>query len=119
MTVGCKAFRNRYDVRVMNEQRNVRITWPVEASEHGRPMLWFGSWLTGDSGEEAGWFYSGRGGESADYAVPQSATGIRIRRWPNEGFDAEYADVLAISEPELRPGTLDFDRRQEHSLLRE
>jgi len=103
----------------MNEQRNVRIAWPIEASEHGRPMLWFGSWLTGDSGEEAGWFYSGRGGHADSYAVPPEATGIRIRRWPNEGFDAEYADVLAITEPDLAPGALDFDRRQPYSLLQE
>jgi hypothetical protein len=51
--------------------------------------------------------------------VPDGATGIRIRRWPNEGFDAEYADVLAITEPEVSPERLEFDRRQEHSLLRE
>jgi hypothetical protein len=103
----------------VNGQPTIRITWPVEQSEHGRPMLWFGSWLTGNAGEEAGWFYSGRGGESGCYTVPDGATGIRIRRWPNEGFDAEYADVLAITEPEVSPERLEFDRRQEHSLLRE
>lgn len=103
----------------MNDPRAIQITWPVEPSEHGRPMLWFGSWLTGNEGEELGWFYSGRGGESGRYAVPDGATGIRIRRWPNEGFDAEYADILAITEPQVAPETLQFDTRQQHSLLRE
>jgi hypothetical protein len=103
----------------MNEQREVQVTWPVQPSEHGRPMLWFGSWLTGDSGEEAGWFYSGRGGEAGSYEAPQHATGIRIRRWPNEGFDAEYVDILGFTDLRVVPETLDFDQKQRYSLLRE
>ncbi|MGI8926327.1 MAG: hypothetical protein ACR2HN_06735 [Tepidiformaceae bacterium] len=100
------------------ETSAITIDWPRQANEHGRPMLWFGSWLVGANGDEAGWFYSGRGGERAAYPVPGEATGIRIRRWPNEGFDAEYADVLALAEAaDLSPAALDFDTRQRYSLL--
>lgn len=98
---------------------SLRILWPALPSEHGRAMLWFGSWLTGHRGEEAGWFYSGRGGEQGVYPIPASATGVRIRRWPNEGLDAEYADVLSLSATDIAPESLDFDRRQEYSLLAE
>lgn len=81
-------------------------------------MLWFGSWLTGSAGFEGGWFYSGRGGESAEYPIPANATGVRIRRWPNEGLDAEYADVLAVDRlAELSPAALDFDAPQPFSRL--
>jgi len=98
----------------------VAIVWPVLPNEHGGRMLWFGSWLVGAEGAEAAWFYSGRGGEQGRYRVPPEATGLRIRRWPNEGFDAEYADVLDVAErPEVRPAELDFDRRQPFSLLEE
>ncbi len=97
---------------------DVEIAWPALPNEHGGRMLWFGSWLIGDGGAEAEWFYSGRGGERGRYAVPNGATGLRIRRWPNEGFDAEYADLLDLTQKaELRPATLDFDRRQPFSLL--
>jgi hypothetical protein len=96
------------------------IAWPALRNEHGGQMLWFGSWLVGDDGTEAAWFYSGRGGERGRYAVPREATGLRIRRWPNEGFDAEYADVLDVAgRPEVKPAELDFDRRQRFSLLEE
>lgn len=81
-------------------------------------MLWFGSWLTGGEGVEGEWFYSGRGGERASYTVPGRATGLRVRKWPNEGLDAEYADVLAFDGlGEVAPASLDFDTRQRFSRL--
>jgi hypothetical protein len=99
---------------------DVEIAWPALPNEHGGRMLWFGSWLVGNDGSEAEWFYSGRGGERERYPVPSQATGLRIRRWPNEGFDAEYADVLDVRQrPEVKPAELDFDRRQPFSLLEE
>ena len=88
-------------------------------NEHGRQMLWFGSWLVGDGGAEGQWFYSGRGGERGVYSVPVAVSGVRFRRWPNEGFDAEYADVLASDVPEIAPAELDFDIRQRYSMLDE
>ncbi|HLZ72216.1 MAG TPA: hypothetical protein VKV26_20110 [Dehalococcoidia bacterium] len=97
---------------------DVEIAWPALVNEHGGRMLWFGSWLVGGAGDEAAWFYSGRGGERGRYPVPQGATGLRIRRWPNEGFDAEYADVLDLRRlQKLDAEALDFDRRQPFSLL--
>jgi hypothetical protein len=98
--------------------RELRIAWPAAANEHGESMLWFGSWLVGDAGVEADWFYSGRGGELGRYAVPPSASGLRIRRWPNEGFDAEYVDVLDLAGlRDLDLAALDFDRPQPFSAL--
>jgi len=98
----------------------IDVTFPAERNEHGRPMLWFGSWLVGDAGGEAGWFYSGRGGVRNHHPIPPEATGLRIRRWPNEGFEPEYADILSLdSLRELRAGDLDFDSRQRFSLLTE
>lgn len=94
------------------------IEWPVEANEQGWDMLWFGSWLVGADGGEGGWFYSGRGGESGSYRVPSGATGLRIRRWPNEGLEPEYVDVLSLTAVrQLTPGALEFDRRQRFSRL--
>lgn len=81
-------------------------------------MLWFGSWLTGDDGSEGQWFYSGRGGESQTYAVPAWASGLRVRRWPNEGFDAEYFDLTDLeSLREVAPTPADFDEPQRFSRL--
>ena len=81
-------------------------------------MLWFGSWLSGDDGAEGAWFYSGHGGDVASYAIPAQATGLRIRRWPNEGLDAEYADILSLdSVRNVAPATLDFDAPQPFSHL--
>ncbi len=81
-------------------------------------MLWFGSWLSGSDGSEGAWFYSGHGGDAASYAVPSQAIGLRIRRWPNEGLDAEYVDVLDLSAArDLRPERLDFDAPQPFSRL--
>src|SRR5262249_14564287 len=69
---------------------SITVTWPVVENEHGWDMLWFGAWLVGNDGSEGPWFYNGRGGESSSYDVPPVATGVRFRRWPNEGLDAEY-----------------------------
>ena len=89
---------------------SITVRWPAELNEHGAPLLWFGSWLTGSTGAEGSWFYSGRGGEHAEYPIPAEATGLRIRRWPNEGLDAEYSDVIALDKlSELLPAALDFD----------
>lgn len=99
--------------------RELTVHWPKEMNEHGRQMLWFGSWLVGEAGAEGGWFYSGRGDERGVYSVPVAVSGVRIRRWPNEGFDAEYADVLAHDVPEIVPDSLDFDVRQRYSMLDE
>ncbi len=98
--------------------RRISVSWPSELNEHGRSMLWFGSWIIAGDGSEGEWFYNGRGGAREHYEVPSRAIGLRIRRWPNEGFDAEYADVLSLDGlDELTPCDLDFDRRQELSLL--
>lgn len=95
---------------------SITVRWPAELNEHGAPLLWFGSWLTGNAGFEGGWFYSGRGDECAEYSIPAEATGLRIRRWPNEGLDAEYSDVLALERlSELMPSSLDFDATQPFS----
>jgi hypothetical protein len=82
-------------------------------------MLWFASWLSGREGEEGPWFYSGRGGEADSYTVPANATGLRVRRWPNEGLDAEYADVMRTGPlAAVVAGQLDFDSPQPFSRLR-
>jgi hypothetical protein len=94
------------------------VMWPVEQNEHGERMLWAGSWLVDRDGEEGEAIYSGWGGARATYAVPATATGLRIRRWPNEGLEPEYADVLDLSGmQELRPEDLDFDAPQPFSRL--
>ena len=83
-------------------------------------MLWFGSWLIGQAGEEGGWFHSARGAGAGVFDVPAEATGIRIRKWPNDGFEAEYADVLEISGlGVISAGELDFDIRKQYSSLPE
>lgn len=97
----------------------VVVAWPAARNEHGRPMLWFGSWLVGNAGCEGNWFYSGRGGERTAMQPPPEATGIRVRRWPNEGLDAEYADILSLAGVrEIAAATLDFDAQQAYSVLR-
>ena len=97
---------------------SITVTWPRETNEHGRPMLWFGSWLSGQDGSEGAWFYSGHGGGAESYPVPPQAIGLRIRRWPNEGLDAEYADILALdSVRDIAPSSLDFDAPQPFSYL--
>jgi len=82
-------------------------------------MLWFGSWLVGDRGQEGGWFHSARGPAEGRYPVPPEATGLRIRRWPSDGLDAEYADVLRTDTAEIDAAALDFDTRQPYSVLPE
>jgi hypothetical protein len=48
--------------------------------------------------------------------VPDGATGLRVRRWPNEGLDAEYADIVRLDGlAELAPDSLDFDAPQPFS----
>jgi hypothetical protein len=93
------------------------IRWPVEQNEHGGRMLWAAAWLVGHTGEEGGAIYSGRGGEVARYAVPSTASGVRIRRWPNEGLEPEYVDVFDLNGGELHPERLDFDQPQPFSRL--
>ena len=96
----------------------ITIEWPAERNEHGRPLRWFGSWLVDDGGVEGPWFYSGHGGARQSCAMPPEAIGLRIRRWPNEGLDAEYADIVPINGVrEVHPGQLNFDVRQDFSLL--
>ncbi len=96
----------------------VTVDWARVFNEHGYPMLWFGSWLVGSDGSEGSWFYSGRGGLLDSYDIPNGATGVRIRRWPNEGFDAEYTDLVDLSHGvTIRSDELDFDTRQEFSRL--
>ena len=98
----------------------IAITFPEETNEQGRPTLWFGSWLVGESGEEAGWFHSARGGGGGVYEVPGDASGVRIRKWPNDGFEAEYADVLDLSGiGVITANELDFDIRKKYCSLPE
>jgi hypothetical protein len=95
---------------------SITVRWPKSSNEHGAPMLWFGSWLEGHDGSEGAWFYSGRGGARESYRVPDGATGLRVRRWPNEGLDAEYADIVRLDGlAELAPDSLDFDAPQPFS----
>ena len=97
---------------------DLTIVWPAEPNEHGARMLWAASWLVGTAGEEGEAIYSGRGGEQRRYAVPTAASGVRIRRWPNEGLEPEYVDVLDLAGVrELRPDRLDFDVPQPFSRL--
>lgn len=97
---------------------DLAILWPAAMNEHGERMLWAGSWLVGSAGAEGDGIYSGRGGERRRYHVPPAATGVRIRRWPNEGLEPEYVDVLDLAGvAELRPERLDFDARQPFSRL--
>ena len=43
---------------------------------------------------------------------------MRIRRWPSEGLEAEYADVLLASDPgEVWAEQLNFDTRQPFARL--
>jgi hypothetical protein len=50
--------------------------------------------------------------------VPADATGLRVRRWPNEGLDAEYVDILKLEGlGELSPESLDYDAPQPYSHL--
>jgi hypothetical protein len=98
----------------------INISFPYVLNEQGRPMIWFGSWLVGDDGSEGPWFHSDRGGAEVRVEAPAGVTGLRIRRWPNDGFDAEYADILDLSTAaNLDASTLEYDQRQKFSLLAE
>ena len=89
------------------------LHWPALMNEEGFGLLWFGSWIVNDEGVEGEWFYSGRGGETQTTGIPTEAIGVRIRRWPSEGLEAEYADVLLASDPgEVWTEQLNFDTRQ-------
>jgi hypothetical protein len=99
---------------------SIAITFPEEINEQGRPMLWFGSWLVGGEGQEGAWFHSGRGAGAGVYDVHAEATGLRIRKWPNDGFEAEYADVLDLSSiGVITADELDFDIRKKYCSLPE
>jgi len=83
-------------------------------------MIWFASWLVDDDGGEGGWVHSARGAARLEVSVPSDATGLRVRRWPSDGFDAEYADLTDLgSVNHIDAGALDFDVRQRFSLLAE
>jgi hypothetical protein len=99
---------------------DISISFPYVLNEQGRPMIWFGSWLVGDDGTEGPWFHSDRGSADVRVSPPAGATGLRIRRWPNDGFDAEYADILDLSTTvDIDANELDYDSRQRFSLLAE
>lgn len=93
------------------------ITWPEITNERSVPMLWLGAWLLGPDGEEGDWFHSGRGAAVTEHEVPFGVTGVRIRRWPNEGLAPEYADVIPVPQSELAAESVLFDRRQPFSAL--
>ena len=95
----------------------VCIDWPDLLNEHGDPMLWFGAWLVGNEGVEGSWFYSGRGASRTRHPIPASATGMRLRRWPNEGLAPEYADVIPVPNGEVDASDVLFEREQPFSLL--
>ncbi len=100
----------------MAENGNTALTlhWPELMNEEGFGLLWFASWIVdADEGVEGEWFYSGRGGETQIAPIPSEAIGVRIRRWPSEGLEAEYVDVLLADDPgEVWAEQLDFDRKQ-------
>jgi len=98
--------------------RTARVTWQAGKNEQERPLLWFGSWLVGEDGEEGDWFYSGFGETPTEHEAPEGVTGIRIRRWPSEGLDPEYVDIPLAERVELDVNTLDFYREQAYSRLR-
>ena len=93
------------------------IEWPEAVNEHGDPMLWFGAWLVGDEGVEGEWFHSGRGTAQTSHTVPAAATGVRLRRWPNEGLAPEYADLVPVPSDPVRAADVLFEREQPFSLL--
>ena len=101
----------------MIEHREVAIEWPDLNNEHGDPMLWFGAWLVGDEGVEGSWFHSGRGGTRTVHPIPDHATGIRLRRWPNEGLAPEYADLVPVPTGTIGAADMLFEREQPFSLL--
>lgn len=103
----------------MSEPPEVAIDWPDLANEDGAPMLWFGAWLVGNEGVEGDWFHSGRGAAQTAHPVPSEATGIRLRRWPNEGLAPEYADLIPVPADSVSAADMLFEREQPFSLLPE
>jgi len=98
--------------------RELVVSLPAEVNEHGDQMLWYGSWLVSDDGTEGEGFYSGRGGLAGRFPVPPAAVGVRVRRWPNEGLEPEYADLIGLaSSRKVGAGDLDFDITQPFSRL--
>ncbi|MFN0094955.1 MAG: hypothetical protein ACKVVT_09270 [Dehalococcoidia bacterium] len=97
---------------------DLTVSFPFVLNEQERPMIWFAAWLVGDAGVEGDWFHSARGAAEVTVAIPADATGLRIRKWPNDGFEAEYADILDLARLRtLDAGEVDFDVRQEFSRL--
>ncbi len=97
---------------------SITVHWPRVPNEHGDTMLWFGSWLVGNDGREGPSIYSGRGGDVDTYQAPDGATGLRVRRWPNEGLDAEYADLLQLDPAiTISADELNFDSRQPYTHI--
>jgi hypothetical protein len=101
----------------MTDHHEVCIEWPALENEDGAPMLWFGAWLVGHEGVEGSWFHSGRGEARTRHPIPSDVTGIRLRRWPNEGLAPEYADVMPVPEGWISAADVLFEREQPFSLL--
>lgn len=101
----------------MSGDRELTVDWPDLVNEDGAPMLWFGAWLVGDRGDEGVWFHSGRGGAHTAHDVPAEATGVRLRRWPNEGLAPEYTDIIPVPEGALDAADASFEREQPFSRL--
>jgi hypothetical protein len=96
------------------------VTFPFVLNEQERPMIWFAAWLVGHEGVEGDWIHSARGAAEVTVGVPPEATGLRIRKWPNDGFEAEYVDLLDLTGvTHVDAGALDFDVRQTYSRLPE
>ena len=101
----------------MAQLREIAIDWPDTSNEAGSPMLWFGAWLVGSDGVEGDWFHSGRGVADTLHVIPEEATGIRLRRWPNEGLAPEYADLIPVPADAVNAASVAFEREQPFSLL--
>ena len=93
-TLAILARQGLGDPMAGNANAGITVHWPQLSNEDGYGLLWFASWIVDDEGVEGDWFYSGRGGETQTTPVPDEAIGVRVRRWPSEGIEAEYADVL-------------------------
>lgn len=101
----------------MVQHREVAVEWPDLSNEDDEPMLWFGAWLVGNEGVEGSWFHSGRGAARTVHPIPEDATGIRLRRWPNEGLAPEYADLIPPPAGTVSAADMLFEREQPFSLL--
>ena len=112
-TLAILARQGLVDPMAGNANAGITVHWPQLSNEDGYGLLWFASWIVDDEGVEGDWFYSGRGGETQTTPVPDEAIGVRVRRWPSEGIEAEYADVLLNDGArELWAEQLDFDVKQ-------